>query len=179
MLNSLILLHGALATKAQFASLKSLLDTDYEVHVLDFSGHGDNRTSSPFTMDQFVQDVLDYMSKNNINKANFFGYSMGGYVALNLALNHPERVNKIMTLGTKFNWTKDAAEKESRMLDPEKIEEKVPQFAKHLDLIHGANNWKIVLRKTAEMMVGLGNGTALDSLQLKSINFRCINLYRQ
>ena len=56
---------------------------------------------------------------------------MGGYVALQLANKHPKYVQKIITLGTKFAWDKETAAKEVKMLNPEKIEEKIPAFAKN------------------------------------------------
>ena len=43
---------------------------------------------------------------------------MGGYVALHLALHHPERVQRIVTLGTKFRWDPVTAEREAARLDP-------------------------------------------------------------
>ena len=47
------------------------------------------------------------------------GHSMGGYVALKLALKRPELVDRIITLGTKFNWTPEVAAKEVKMLNPD------------------------------------------------------------
>ena len=47
-----------------------------------------------------------------ITRADIFGYSMGGYVALHAARRHPERIGSIMTLGTKFAWDTPTAEKE-------------------------------------------------------------------
>jgi pimeloyl-ACP methyl ester carboxylesterase len=51
---------------------------------------------------------------------------MGGYVALKTAVLHPGRIEAIVTLGTKFHWDPENASNEVRMLNPEKIEEKVP-----------------------------------------------------
>ena len=54
------------------------------------------------------------------------------------------------------------------MLNPEKIAEKVPAFAKALEQKHG-ENWKTVLTKTAEMMINLGNSPALPLTSLAEI----------
>lgn len=59
---------------------------------------------------------------------------MGGYLALCYAAKHPERLNSVITMGTKFNWTEEQALQESKMLDPETIAEKFPNtqdFWKH------------------------------------------------
>lgn len=165
----LLLLHGALGSKDQFKSLKEKLTNQFDVHTFDFEGHGKRASSNDFTMKTFVANVIQYLQEHKIEKANIFGYSMGGYVALNLAKNRPELVEKIMTLGTKFNWTKETAEKEIRMLNPEKIEEKVPAFADQLATIHSSNNWKEVVNKTAKMMYELGTDKKLTTTDLAQI----------
>ncbi|MDQ3140984.1 MAG: alpha/beta fold hydrolase [Bacteroidota bacterium] len=166
---TLILLHGALGSQDQFSVLFNLLKADFELHSFNFSGHGGQPAEQDFSMKNFITDCLDFMNEQAISSSHFFGYSMGGYVALTLALHHPERVHKIITLGTKFNWSPAAAEKEIRMLDPEKIEVKLPTFSVELQKRHGPENWKEVLQKTAKMMLDLGNGKALSVVDLQNI----------
>ncbi len=161
-MQNLLFLHGAIGSSKQFDALLPLLKEKFYVSTLNFSGHGG--TSIPtgeFCIELFAQDVLNYLNGNNIQTIDIFGYSMGGYVGLYLAKHHPERVGKVFTLATKFNWTVESATKEVAMLNAEKIEAKVPAFAKALQQMHGAENWKIVLSKTAEMMVALGNQPTL------------------
>lgn len=55
------------------------------------------------------------------------------------------------------------------MLNPDKIQEKVPHFAEMLAKIHSKNDWKKVLHKTAELMIGLGKGNGLNLDDLKQI----------
>lgn len=173
-MKNIFLLHGALGTKTQFNSLKEKLATEFTVHTIDFEGHGEYASSNDFSMDSFATNVLDYLQANHIEKADIFGYSMGGYVALNLALKNPEVVGEIVTLGTKFNWTAETAAKEVKMLNPEKIEAKVPAFAKQLATIHSNNDWKTVLKKTAQMMLDLGNGKRLTTEDLKNISHQVL-----
>ena len=166
----LLLLHGALGSKAQFSVLKAKLSIDFEVFDFDFQGHGGRPVESPFTMDLFTDNVLSFLDDNDLGKVHVFGYSMGGYVALNTALKHPERISKITTLGTKFDWSLESAEKEIKMLNPEKVEEKVPGFAENLRQIHHPQDWKVIMRKTAEMMLGMGNGARLTDEDFAQIN---------
>ena len=56
------------------------------------------------------------------------------------------------------------------MLDPAKIEEKVPSFAQYLETLHTAQSWKTVMHKTANMMIDLGNGNKLTEVGMKEIN---------
>lgn len=169
MTQKLLLLHGALGSKDQFTTLKEQLSSEFEVHTLDFEGHGNYSSSRPFSIDLFVSNVIDYLKEHTIEKIHIFGYSMGGYVALRLANKHPHYVQKIITLGTKFAWDKETAAKEVKMLNPEKIEEKVPAFAKKLASTHPKNDWKDVMHKTAAMMQELGNGKRISKQELSQI----------
>lgn len=169
MKQKILLLHGALGTKDQFNSLKEKLSAVFEVHTLDFEGHGERASDKDFTMRLFTENVVDYLNANEITRTHVFGYSMGGYVGLNVARSHPALIGKIVTLGTKFAWTKETAEQEIKMLNPEKIEEKVPAFANKLAAIHTKNDWKDVMRKTAKMMYKLGTGEKLTEQELSEI----------
>lgn len=168
-MKDLLLLHGATSSSKQFDAVIPLLEKQFKIHALDFSGHGGKPLpGEPFSIELFANDVLNWMKENNISSIDIFGYSMGGYVALYLAKHFPEKVNKVFTLATKFDWNPAGATKEAAMLNPEKIEEKVPAFARSLKAKHG-ENWKEVLRKTAEMMINLGNSPALPLNELALI----------
>ena len=166
---NLLLLHGALGSKQQMSSLAQALANDYSIHTLNFDGHGGKPSDTEFSMQLFAQNVSDYLQTNQIERTHIFGYSMGGYVALTLALSRPDLIGSIVTLGTKFDWTPETAKKEVRMLNPDVIEEKVPKFAAHLQAVHHPNDWKTVLQKTALLLSDLGNGMGLTDTQLSTI----------
>src|SRR5688572_10854421 len=155
-MKSILLLHGALGAKSQLEPLKHLLQSTFDVHTLNFEGHGDRPSEKDYSMDLFAQNLKDYLDQHNLKNVLVFGYSMGGYVALRLAQKHPAYFEKIITLGTKFNWTPETAAKEVKMLDADKIQEKVPAFAHALSKLHSATDWRLVLKKTAAMMLDLG-----------------------
>jgi len=161
-LKKLLLLHGALGASSQFASLGEKLRANFDIHTLDFRGHGGlDLPSEPFSIKLFSKDVLNYLGSNNLDSINIFGYSMGGYVAIYLARHFTSRIGKIFTLGTKFKWDEDTASKEIRMIDPAKIKEKVPQFYDELVKRHNGRSVDLILKKTAEMMVNLGSSSEL------------------
>jgi pimeloyl-ACP methyl ester carboxylesterase len=156
-MNHLILLHGALGSAAQLLPLKELMDDYFKVHLFNLSGHGGDIPRDPFCMELFSNDVIGYMDGNRIEKADVFGYSMGGYVALWLARFFPGRIKKICTLATKFDWSVESAIKEVSMLNPLKIQQKLPQFAQTLHHRHAPADWKIIMQMTGEMMIDLAN----------------------
>jgi pimeloyl-ACP methyl ester carboxylesterase len=173
----LIILHGALGSKVQLEPVKNHFAlSGREVYSLNFSGHGGAAFESAFGIEQFAQDVASFFKTNNIQHADIFGYSMGGYVALWFAYLYPEQVSEIITLGTKFDWSPESAEKEVKKLNAEKILEKVPAFARILEHRHSPNDWKVLLSKTSEMMLGLGRSPLLTPEVLKSIKTNALIL---
>lgn len=169
-MEQLLLLHGAIGAKDQLEPLKQQLSSQFIVHSINFSGHGSEALPEHFSIEQFAKDVITFLDKHAIPTINIFGYSMGGYVALFLAKNYPDRVKKVMTLATKFLWTPEIAQKEVKMLNPDVIAEKLPAFAQTLESRHQPNDWKDVLKKTAAMMLKLGEQNTLSLTDYSSID---------
>ncbi|AFL81920.1 putative hydrolase or acyltransferase of alpha/beta superfamily [Aequorivita sublithincola DSM 14238] len=166
----ILLLHGALGSKEQFVSLREKLSFEREVFSLDFEGHGKSKSETNFSIELFAENAINFLRENKISKIDIFGYSMGGYVALYLVLKHPDLVGKIITLGTKFDWTPMFAECEIKLLNPEIMEVKVPAFVESLKQLHGTQNWKNVVLKTAKMMRDLGDNPTLKQTDFYKIN---------
>jgi esterase/lipase len=166
----LLLLHGALGTQQQLVPLANLLQEQFTVHHFNFEGHGGRASAAPaFSIDLFVENVLQFLEEQQLDAVSIFGYSMGGYVALRLAQKHPALVKKIITLGTKFDWSVEAANKEVKMLNPTIIEQKVPKFAAALQKAHAPNDWKVLLDQTAQMMLDLAHKSKLTAQDLEQI----------
>jgi pimeloyl-ACP methyl ester carboxylesterase len=166
----ILLLHGAIGAAGQLAELENKLADSFLVHRLNFSGHGGSPfAGQPFSINLFAEEVLLFLDDNQIDTVNIFGYSMGGYVAMYLAKHHPQKINKVITLATKFTWDEAIAAKEIKMLNAEKIEEKLPGFAMSLQKRHAPNNWKTVLEKTAAMLLEMGNDNPLKPEDYKTI----------
>ena len=159
----LLLLHGALGAASQFDRMSEILRQDFETLAMNFPGHGGREIpNEPFSFQIFVDDLIRFLDENNIDMIDVFGYSMGGYAALWLAKDYPERVGKIFTLATKMDWNETTARRESGMLDPEKMQEKIPTFTKVLEQRHSPQDWKIVVHKTAGMMIDLAKNHLTD-----------------
>src|SRR5689334_18463481 len=100
-MKDLLLLHGAVGSADQLFSLKEKLASRYRIHVPEFPGHGQTVSEEAFSIELFVSYLVDYCKTEKLERVSIFGYSMGGYVALTLALQHPELIEKIITLATK------------------------------------------------------------------------------
>ena len=156
----IVLLHGALGSASQLEPIKSRITAD-EVSILEFAGHGNTPdTNAPWTIETCadqLEQFLDGLVATGKTPINVFGYSMGGYVALVVALRRPELITRILTLGTKLDWSVEYAQKEILKLNPDVIAAKVPAYAEDLQRRHGSEHWKTVLSKTAQLMTTLGS----------------------
>jgi len=162
-MKQIILLHGALGCEEQLLTLKDLLGKEAEVRLFTFGGHGAKASdTSSFSMERLSIELADFVTSENLSRPAVFGYSMGGYAALTLAAAQPHLLGDIVTLGTKFNWSVETAQQESRFLNPEKTAEKVPAFAAYLQKLHG-DNWADLMRNTAGMMAQLGENHLLPT----------------
>lgn len=169
-MQQLLLLHGALGSEKSLQPLKELLQNDFEVYTFSFKGHGGSELpESDFTIATFANEVISFLDKNQIESIAIFGYSMGGYVGLNLAKQYPERIQKLFTLATKLNWTVEGSQKMASMLNPTLIKEKVPKYAMNLEQLNG-ENWKILMTKTAQMMLNLGRNPEVNDNDFEQIS---------
>ncbi len=167
----IILLHGAIGAADQLLPLQTELEKrGATCFPFEFSGHGKTPVNANgFGIQQFATELKDFILTNHLQQSHVFGYSMGGYVASYLSATEPNLLGNIATLGTKFDWNPETALKESKMLNAEQIELKVPKFSEALATRHGENNWKELLALTAQMMFDLGNHNLLSEEKLKSI----------
>lgn len=166
----LVLLHGALGSKDQFNKILPNLEQHFDVYRLDFEGHGESGpTDSPFRINYFAENVLGFLDVHEIEKANFFGYSMGGYVALSLAKKNPDRVHKIASLGTILRWDQEIADREGGYLNPQKMKVKVPHFVDQLNERH-SSGWERVVNRTREMLQHLGHNPGIKDQDWNKID---------
>lgn len=158
---TILLLHGALNTSNQFRTFSQKLEPYFEVHTLDFSGHGQVPYEGVLDMQVLVEDIARYVEQMESETCHIFGYSMGGYAAVSYATSQPTKLGKIMTLGTKWDWNPISSAKEVAMLDPGMMAEKVPSYVVKLKAMFGEKNWMNVVRNTAAFMHDLGHGGGL------------------
>ncbi|MDM1298571.1 alpha/beta fold hydrolase [Empedobacter falsenii] len=101
----LIFLHGNNGSIEDFYQQIPLFAKHYRVIVLDTRGQGRSTdlTNTPYTYEEFANDLLQIIQKLNLKKVNLVGWSDGGNTALIFNAQHPELVNKIVTIGAVLN----------------------------------------------------------------------------
>ncbi|RYG44661.1 alpha/beta hydrolase, partial [bacterium] len=110
----LVLLHGSFGTADSWGTLLPTLEKKRRVIVVELRGHG--RTGGldrPLTAEGMADDTAALLKELKIEKADVFGYSMGGKVALALAIRHPEAVGRVAILGSSMGSMKDTYEEAS------------------------------------------------------------------
>lgn len=96
-----VLLHGITDSWFSWSRVLPRLDKKYRVYALDLRGHGDtDKPQTGYAMKDFAADVVAFLDAMNIKKAVVVGHSMGSFVALQTTLDAPERVEKLLIMGT-------------------------------------------------------------------------------
>ena len=100
----LLLLHGGLFDiEQQFGPLLPGLSASRRLIALDFQAHGrTNDTERPLTIAALTSDVVAVLSELGLSRVDVFGFSVGGAVATQLAVEHPELVRKVIISSTSF-----------------------------------------------------------------------------
>lgn len=100
----LVVLHGAYMNIETMGGIVARLAETHKVYALEFQGHG--RTTDidrPITYPNLADDVAVFMDKVGIAKADVFAYSMGAAAGLQLAIRHPEKVNKLAAASVAYD----------------------------------------------------------------------------
>jgi non-heme chloroperoxidase len=96
-----ILLHGYGDSSFSYSRVMPLLDAKYRIFALDQRGHGESdRPTSGYKFADFAADALAFMDARQIKKAVIVGHSMGSFVAQQIAVSAPERVEKLILIGS-------------------------------------------------------------------------------
>ena len=96
-----ILLHGWLGSWGLWQETMGYLGKYYRTYALDFWGFGESgKQRGTYAIQDFVSLVKQFMDQLGISRAPLVGHSMGGTVSLSVAIRHPERVSKVVVVGS-------------------------------------------------------------------------------
>jgi pimeloyl-ACP methyl ester carboxylesterase len=100
----LILLHGGLGHSDVWGAQIPALAGRFKVITADSRGHGrSTRSAQPYSYALMASDVLALMDHLKIGRASILGWSDGGIIGIDIAINHPERLNKLFAFGANVN----------------------------------------------------------------------------
>jgi len=99
----LILLHGGVVGITMFGQNLDLLSQKRKVIAVELQGHGHTADiDRPLSFDAMADDVAGLLRYLGIDKADVMGYSLGGGVALQTVIRHPEVVRKLVVVSAVF-----------------------------------------------------------------------------
>ena len=100
----LIVLHGAYMNIQTMGEIIPRLAETHRVYALEFQGHGrTNDIDRKITYQSLADDVVGFMDAVGLERADVFGYSMGGTAGLQLAIRHPERVERLVAASVAYD----------------------------------------------------------------------------
>jgi len=92
-----LILHGFLGMGDNWKTLgRKFAELEYEVHLIDQRNHGRSFHDDAFGYDIMAEDIKTYCSEKKLTNIVLLGHSMGGKTAMQFAVNHPEKVSKLI-----------------------------------------------------------------------------------
>jgi esterase len=91
--SALVILHGLLGSSDNWLSPARRLAKRFRVCLFDLRNHGGSPHSDSMTLEELAGDVAESLDAAGISRVHLLGHSLGGKVAMEFALRHPDRVN--------------------------------------------------------------------------------------
>jgi pimeloyl-ACP methyl ester carboxylesterase len=148
----LVVLHGAFG----WANEYPLLAKNRQLIVVELQGHGHTPLGGrPMSIENMADDVAGLIEQLKIERADVFGYSMGGEVALALAIRHPNVVGKVAINGSTFRGIQEAFEPASwKQLQSLPDNFAPPPLKAHYDQVAAdPKEWPALVRAVKKMIL--------------------------
>ncbi len=126
-----IILHGLFGSSDNWKTIGNTLSQQFEVFLIDLRNHGRSFHSPEFNYSAMSNDIEELILEKNLDTIILMGHSMGGKVAMTYALQHQERINKLIIV--------DIAPKYYP-----------PHHQKYIDAFHSINLDTVTSRKEVE-----------------------------
>jgi esterase len=95
----LVILHGLFGTLDNWQTIARQLAEDFTVYIVDLPNHGRSpHTKGEFDYSEMSDAVAEFLTKNWIHETRLIGHSMGGKLAMQLALHQPDLIKKLAVI---------------------------------------------------------------------------------
>lgn len=94
----LILIHGLFGSLENLGAVARVLAKQYQVYSIDLPNHGRSSHLPQANLETMAQQVNEWMSEQDIQAAHVVGHSLGGKVAMELALTAPDKVERMVVI---------------------------------------------------------------------------------
>ncbi len=98
---AIVLIHGITGSSATWEQILPQLARDFTVLAPDLLGHGDSaKPRGDYSLGAYASDIRDLMIALGIDRATYVGHSLGGGVAMQLAYQFPERLDRLVLVSS-------------------------------------------------------------------------------
>jgi pimeloyl-ACP methyl ester carboxylesterase len=153
----LLLLHGGIAGGEIFADVAPRLAEQRRVIVPDFQGHG--RTADvdrPLRAEDLAGDVAALIDELGLGRADVMGYSLGGEVTWRLAIQHPDKVRRIVVVSTPCrrdgSFPEVVAAFDAMSAEMAPMMEQSPAYEHYAEVAPRPEDWPVLIARTADML---------------------------
>jgi pimeloyl-ACP methyl ester carboxylesterase len=94
----IVMLHGIFGSSDNWLTQSRLFSSGYKTYAVDLRNHGQSPHDDVFDYPAMVGDLEKFMEEKGINDPVLIGHSMGGKVAMNFAVAHPDKVQKLIVV---------------------------------------------------------------------------------
>jgi pimeloyl-ACP methyl ester carboxylesterase len=153
----LVLLHGGGGAIEMFGEVLQLLAAGRQVIAVDLQAHGPTSDiDRPLSYEQMADDIAALLGRLEIERADIMGYSLGGGVALQTAIRHPEVVRKPGVVSTTFErdgWYPEVLAGMGQV-GPEAAEpmKQTPMYRLYASVAPKPEDWPVLLTKLGQLL---------------------------
>ena len=153
----LVLLHGGISAGEMFAPILPELAAGRRVITVDLQGHGHTADADrPLRPQTMADDVAALIEHLGLERADVMGYSLGGFVALRVAIQHPQLVRRLVLVAVAFRRDGSHPEVVAAMdqMTPEIAEmlKQSPLYEVYSRLAPRVEDWPVLIAKTSAML---------------------------
>jgi pimeloyl-ACP methyl ester carboxylesterase len=153
----LILLHGGIGAGEMFAPILPELGAGRRVITVDLQGHGGTAdVDRPLRPELMADDIAGLLDHLELEQADVMGYSLGGMVALRTAIQHPERVRRLVLVSVGFRRDGSHPEVVAAMdqMSPAAAEpmKQSPLYEQYARLAPRVEDWPVLIGKISEAL---------------------------
>lgn len=150
----LVLLHGGVTPSTTFGTPLAAMAKTHQVIAIHLRGHGfSTDTAEPWSSEVMADDVAAVLRHLGIGKARVMGYSLGAAVALQVAIRHPELVEKLVSVSVAFSTGGEYPEVRQAFAQMPGMAAAIGQqlAASPLAALYPDVDWETMMRKSGEM----------------------------
>jgi pimeloyl-ACP methyl ester carboxylesterase len=163
----LVVLHGAFG----WATVYPTLAKNRQVIAVELQGHGHTADiDRPLTIEQMADDTAALLKHLKIEQADFFGYSMGGNVALAVAIRHPDLVGKVAINGSHSGKIEDTFDPETLKQFKSMPDDFAPAMLKepYDKVAPDPKQWPVLVAKVKKMVMDFKGFSREDMKSIKA-----------